>query len=242
MKSKTTRLFVVIGVVILVAALGVGMTFMGTTGGDPGAQVASGAFTERGGVVVGPDGALPGDSLDTFADDGTVVLTVYSDYLCPYCAMFEILNAETIDTMLASGEIVLNYHRVAILDRASPTQYPTRAAAAALYVAEHNPAVFKEFNDALFMILATQESPELTDAELGQRAAELGADEATEVAIAAGEAPRERVAAFTEMASQDLGSLTTPTILLNGVPLDPTVHDWRQPGVLENAIREAGDR
>ena len=42
----------------------------------------------------------------------------------------------------------------------------------------------------------------------------------------------------TDLASQDMGSLSTPTILLDGVALDAAV-DWRVDGALADAIEAA---
>ena len=64
------------------------------------------------------------------------MVAVYSDYLCPICGVFEQTNGATLDELRQSGEIVLEYHPVSILDRKSGgTAYSTRSATAAALVA-----------------------------------------------------------------------------------------------------------
>lgn len=216
-----------------------------------GAGTSFSTLSERGGVVVGADGILPPpdgqeawtqQALADVADQGTVVVSVYSDYLCPFCAVFEIGNADTLEPMLASGEIIMVYHRVSILDRASAgTQYSTRAAAAALHVAEHDPDAFQAFNDLLMLSQPGEAAASITDDHLAWLATEAGVAGDVAREISAGEIPHDQVAWATEVASQDLGGLSTPTILLNGERLDTEQYDWRIPGVLEEAIRRAAN-
>lgn len=247
-RQRRRRVLVTMGVIAAIAMIAVAGTFMlspGTHLSDI-AESESGPFTDRGGIVWGSEGILSPpegeeywaeESLNRLSDEGTLVVSVYSDYLCPYCAMFEIDNAELLDSMVEAGDAVMVYHRVAILDDYSDgTRYSTRAAAAALYVAEQDPDAFKDFNDALFEMLYLHGPTALTDEGLAQLAVHAGVSTAVASAIEAGEAPADRAAAFTEMASQDLRQLATPTILLNGQQL---TDDWTQPGVFEEAIRQA---
>lgn len=240
---------------VIVAALvviGVVATLLIKASQQPSEATANfSVLSERGGVVVGADGILPPPdgqeawtqrALADVAAQGPVVVSVYSDYLCPFCAVFEMGNAETLEPMLASGEIIMVYHRVAILDRASGgTQYSTRAAAAALHVAEHDPDAFQEFNDLLMLSQPGEAAASVTDDHLAWLATEAGVAEDVAQEISAGEMSHDQVAWATEVASQDLGRLSTPTILLNGELLDPQQYDWRIPGVLEEAIHNAAN-
>jgi protein-disulfide isomerase len=206
--------------------------------------------TLSGGIPVGPEGVA--GTTEGAADDA-VVVAVYSDYMCPICGLFEQANAATLDEMREAGEIVVEYHPVAILDRASlGTAYSTRSVTAAALVADRAPEAFLAFNEAMFASQPAEGTVGLSDAEIAGLAREagvsddvaaliesgdyLGAADATEEELESTFVPW--VVAATEQASQDLDRLATPTILLNGKALDPT-YDWRTEGVLAEAIAAA---
>src|SRR5665647_3265056 len=112
----------------------------------PLSDVADGprGSTGSGGIPVGPEGvagAVHG------AAPGAVVVSVYVDYMCPYCGQFEQVNGPILDQLRGEGTIVVEYHPVSILDEASlGTAYSTRAAAAAALVADQAPEAFVAFN------------------------------------------------------------------------------------------------
>lgn len=203
--------------------------------------------TMSGGIPVGKDG-LPGVS-DGAADDA-VTVAVYSDFMCPICAQFEQINGETLTQLRESGDIVLEYHPVSILDRASQgTAYSTRSATAAAFVATEAPEQFVAFVDALFANQPAEETPGLSDAEIADLARGAGVpdDVAAQIESSAylGAGADDAttygpwVTAATSQASQDLGRLGTPTILLNGEKLDTEKYNWTEDGVLAQAIEDA---
>src|SRR5665647_2050584 len=117
---------------------------------EPLSDVADGpqGSTETGGILVGPEGVA--GTVDGAAADA-VVVSVYVDYMCPYCGQFEAVNGPTLDQLRGDGTIIVEYHPVSILDEASlGTAYSTRAAAAAALVADQAPEAFVAFNTALF--------------------------------------------------------------------------------------------
>ncbi|EYR62115.1 DSBA oxidoreductase, partial [Actinotalea ferrariae CF5-4] len=85
--------------------------------------------TADGAIVVGPDG-VAGSAEGADAD--AVTVKVYSDFLCPFCQLFEQTNGPVLADLRSAGDVVTEYHLVSILDRAAAgSQYSTRAAAAA---------------------------------------------------------------------------------------------------------------
>src|SRR5665647_1489277 len=116
----------------------------------PLSDVADGpqGSTGSGAIPVGPEGVA--GTVDGAAPDA-VVVSVYADYMCPYCGQFEQVNGPTLDQLRGDGTIVVEYHPVSILDGASlGTAYSTRAAAAVALVADQAPEAFIAFNTALF--------------------------------------------------------------------------------------------
>jgi protein-disulfide isomerase len=202
---------------------------------------------DSGGVPVSADGVGS-------TGDAPVQVTVYLDFMCPFCGRFESVNGPMLAERVAAGDIAVTYHTLSILDRQSAgSAYSTRAANAAAVVADRAPEHYPDFVTALFADQPAEGTIGLTDAEIADRAREVGVpqdvtDEFTATtdgtsATADGDeadgtwrtyAPW--VAALTQQAGTDLGELRTPTILIDGQPFtgDPTA-----PGALEAAIDAA---
>jgi protein-disulfide isomerase len=163
-------------------------------------------------------------------------LDVYVDYMCPVCGLFEQTNGASLDEMREAGEVNLVIHPISILDRLSlDTEYSTRAAASAAWVADRAPEAFEEYNDLLFANQPAENSAGLSDAQLADLAEQAGVPADVADGIADGEADdtfREWVTA----ASDDAGSLPfftgTPTVLIDGEKFE----DWRVAGNLPQAI------
>jgi len=78
-------------------------------------------------------------------------IQVFVDYQCPFCQAFDLPNAALIESKVAAGDWVIEYHPLSFLDGAgSPNAYSSRAANAAVCVAEHSPDNFMKFNNVLF--------------------------------------------------------------------------------------------
>ena len=191
--------------------------------------------TKSGGFVVGKEG-IAGKKDGAKADAVTVAL--YSDFMCPICKSFEDVNSATLDKLRESGDIVMEYHPVSILDRAAMgAKYSTRAANATAVVADQAPDKFLRFTASLFADQPAENTVGLSDAQIAQHAVDAGVPQKVADTFVKG-AFTAWVGAATEQASKDLGQLGTPTILLNGKKLDQTV-DWRVAGALEKAIKAA---
>ncbi|RKR75350.1 DsbA family protein [Frondihabitans australicus] len=97
----------------------------------------------------------------------TVQITVYSDYLCPFCASFEKTNDSYIRQLVDSGAATITFHPIAILNAQSQsTKYSQRAANAAACVATYSPDAFFDFNAAMFRRQPAEGTPGLTNAQL----------------------------------------------------------------------------
>lgn len=65
-----------------------------------------------------------------------VVVTITEDFQCPACASFEQQFGPTLNTFHDNPKVALDYVTVTMLDKASTTNYSSRAANAAMCVAE----------------------------------------------------------------------------------------------------------
>lgn len=194
--------------------------------------------TANGGIVVGRDGVAGAE-----VPDDAVVVAVYLDFMCPYCAAFEQVNGEMLADLRADGTAVVEYHLVSILDRFSNgTAYSTRAATAAALVADQAPELFDLFTTALFVVQPAENTEGLSDSQIADVARRVGVPDAVADAIESGEYVRGAdsfarwVGEATAVASYGSERFGTPTIIIDGEVLDPRVHDWTVPGQLELAI------
>ncbi|QTE29825.1 DsbA family protein [Pengzhenrongella sicca] len=188
--------------------------------------------TDNGGITVGAGGGA-----GTTSPDSTVTVSVYLDYMCPICGQFETANAATLDEMVTAGEITVEYHPIAILDRLSQnTEFSTRAAQAAAFIADADPEHFIDFHDGMFANQPEENTTGLSDEEIAAIAVEAGVAQATADEIAAdGGAFTTWVTAATAQSSID-GVTGTPTVKINGEVTDV---DLLTEGPLEEAIRAA---
>ncbi|NUS40470.1 MAG: thioredoxin domain-containing protein [Terrabacter sp.] len=195
---------------------------------------------DDGGIPVGADNAA-----GTTNDDAPVI-DVYLDYMCPVCGQFEQTNAGDIDEMVAGGDATVVYHPVSILDRLSAgTDYSTRAASAAAYVADKAPEAFPAFHAALFTNQPAENTEGLSDEQLASYAEEAGASADVATAIEDGTA-RQTFGQYVHSATQEAtsdealqnpqsGSFGTPTVLVDG----EVFGDWGTQGALGQAVTAA---
>lgn len=253
-RQRTIAIAAAVGGVIVLAVLIWTILAQGRPSTLADVALRPAGSTLSGGIPVGADG-VAGSTATPAAD--AVVVAVYSDYLCPICGVFEQTNGATLDQLRQSGEIVLEYHPVSILDRASGgTAYSTRSATAAALVAAEAPEAFVDFHNALFtnQPAETSDTPYLTDTQLADIARTAGVPDAIAATIESGEylgtqadaagKPLDQtyvpwVLAATEQASKDLGQLGTPTIVIDGKVLDTKQYNWQEPGQLAQAIQDA---
>lgn len=198
-----------------------------------------------GGVVMDADGIVtpPADAdeswpVGAFGDD-VVVVTVYSDPICPACAFFEATAGPELEELREAGEVVIDHRVVGNLDGYSQgTRYSTRATQALYTVAEEAPESFLPFFEALFAGQPAEGTTGLTDEQIAEIAREAGVPEDAVAAI--GESRFTWwVGEVTDAARERYdGRLLTPTVLLNGEDLAEDV-DWRDPDALRQSIEEA---
>lgn len=249
-QAVRNRTIAITAVVVFLAVVGVLVAVIingsGSKAGAKGEQLTPAAVSSRGGVVFDKAGLVTPDTADKdwpgslAKKGGPVVVSVYYDFMCPWCGVFERTQAASLDALVASGDVVLDSHPIAILDRYSQgSNYSSRAAAAAVAVAEGSPEHYFRFVEAL---MAEDKQPKentsgLSNAEMADIAKGLGVPQKVLDQISSS-AYFDYTATATELASKDLGQLQTPTILLNGEKLGQDVN-WTQDGVLVKAIAEA---
>lgn len=227
-RERRNRLLLVGAIVGIVAIVVVAVVvILGQSGRSALADVDSPAgSTEAGGIRVGAEGVGA-------TNEGAPVVQVYSDFMCPFCGMFEQINAPVLEELSEAGLATVDYHPVAFLDdRSLGTEYSTRAAQAAAVVADGAPEQFSAFWFALFAVMPEQNTPGLSDEEIAQVAREAGVPEDVIEAIGDDQF-RPWVRAATEQATRDLPRPATPSVLIDG---EPWQGDWQDPANLRAAV------
>jgi protein-disulfide isomerase len=144
-----------------------------------------------------------------------VTIVAYEDFQCPACKAYEDANDPQLRSWLAKGQVKIEYHPIAFLDRASTDAYSTRALNAAATVLDLAPAGFARFHDALYAEQPQEGGAGLTDERLVRLAVAAGAPEAQARADIDGLAFKAWTAKVTDDASK-AGVNQTPTVSVDG--------------------------
>ena len=243
-RQKRNRLFLqggIVAIVLAVAAVVVVVIASSTSVSavSPKNMASNGILFTGDGTAVSPvatkalePGADPVAS-DTSATDAAVNIVTYIDYACPICQTFETANSEQITGWVAQGAATLEIHPISILDRVSlGTKYSSRAANAAVCVANYEPDQYLAVNDALFAGQPEENTSGLDTAALKTLVADAGAD-SDEVASCIGDKTfADWVTAATdrvtdgELASDTVTEFVgTPTVLVNGELYQGSISD-----------------
>ncbi len=209
--GKSTNWFAIwvsVAVVAVVVVAGVAVVWINNSASDPG-PVPDAAIvnTETGAISVG---------------DGPDVVATYIDFMCPICNQFEGIYAETLNSLVADGSITLEYHPVAILDRASQgTEYSTRSANALYCVAVAAPEAVTPFISAMYANQPDEGTPGLTDEEIISIASGAGAGDVS--SCITDRTYDGFVTEQTKTIPRDAeGNAGTPTVTVNGERIDLT--------------------
>jgi protein-disulfide isomerase len=206
-RRRQTLLTTAIAAVVLVIG---GLIGWGLLAGQGGASAT--AVTTPPTAVDGGTGFAVGD--------GPTKIDIYEDFMCPICGTFEKQAGSTLGRLVADGTVTVVYHPIAILDRASSTEYSTRAAAASAAAAEGKK--FLEFHDALYAQQPAEGSAGLDDAKLVDIGRSVGLTQSTFADAITHGTYRGWATKATDTAS-GRGVTGTPTVFVAGTKLaDPT--------------------
>lgn len=273
-KAKRTRILAISGLAVAVLGLGGVIAFIASQNAATKAQYANVAFGGGQPSVVAPtlddvetpaaandDGGIPvsGGTVGDSGDADNTVVSIYFDFMCPYCGQFDRINSADLEALSETDGVTVLYQPLSFLDEASQgTSYSTRAANALAVVADRSPEHVQDFITALYAegTQPAEGTKGLTDEEIADLATGVGVPEDVAAAftdtvsgsytVQDGTEPAERegewrtfapwVAAAYTSASEQMPGLTTPTILIDG---EKWTGDWQSPGVLKAAVEDA---
>ncbi len=248
-KAKRTKLLSagLLLLVIIAVAVVVGITIKGNA--DREARYGSVVYGGSSSQVVAPlleDVTAPSTANDkggipisaagvgkTNPDD--VNVTIYFDFMCPYCGMFDAANAADLVALAAEDGVTIEYRPISFLDSQSKgTSYSTRAANAAAIVADKAPEQFAAFVTAMFENQPKEGTTGPTDDEIADIAVEVGVpqdvadtfEDTVDGTYEVGEEKEQRtgtwrtfaewVSAATHQMQLDRGKVGTPTVTIDG--------------------------
>lgn len=163
-----------------------------------------------------PAGAIAGLAVPAGKASAPVKVTVYEDFICPYCGQFEAAGRTAFAQDIAAGKVQFQYHVLDFLDDHSTTDYSTRAAnALAVVLDTSGPTVAKRFHDLVFENQPEEGGPGLSDARLVALAVQAGATGSKVQPGIDGLDFKPWVARVTDQASKDK-VVGTPTVKVDG--------------------------
>ena len=226
-RERRRRSLVVTGVGLLLLAL---ILVVG--------YVVQSSRDSTGGTAAAPAGAA-GYALPVGQPDAPTTVTIYEDFLCPYCAEFEQASRDWLAQYAREGKVEVRYRAISILDDASNgTEYSTRAGnALAVVLDASGPGVAKSFHDTLFENQPDEGSDGLSDDRLVELAVAAGA---TRSAVEPGITNRtfeQWVANGTDAASKEDGYQGTPMVQVDGKLFD----DYETMDQLSTNLKKAVD-
>lgn len=225
--EQRRRTVLVAGTVAVVIAVIVGLFAIYQAGRD---DTGAGSDTPPG--VVDSYGIPRGD------EGAPVEVVVYEDFQCPFCAQFEQALSSTLDQNVDDGTIRIVYRPLAFLDRASTTDYSSRALeTAACTLDDGGTEAFFALHTALFANQPPEGGEGLSDEELATLAGDAGADADVVAQCQDDDTYAGWVKAATDAASKD-GVSSTPTYLVDGEQVEFT-DVTSAPTALQEAIDAA---
>ncbi len=236
-REKRNRLFLQLGLgavalLVIGTLVAVVSTAFKPEGPGPLNMASDGIRVGQNGVAVTTPALEPGKSpVATPPNSADVVdITIFVDYMCPYCGSFETTNMATIDELLSRGVATLEVHPMAFVNTAQGLDYSTRAANAAACVANYAPNSFLKFHNALFTNQPVENTPGLSDEDLINLAKQAGAASTISSCIDDNEFGGWVSAATLRAQNGDIAVNNrdasfdkvhgTPTILINGKPVE----------------------
>ncbi len=150
---------------LIVAAAVVGVLGLATVVGVIAANAGKGDKSDSAGPVVAPSGATGKDALaiQTGKPEAKATLTVWEDFRCPACKVFEDNYRDTIHELEDKGLLKVDYHLVTLIDGNMGGSGSLKGANAA--ACAQDAGKFTEYHDVLF-----QNQPQEVDDAYGKNA------------------------------------------------------------------------
>ena len=188
---------------------------------------------------INPTVGLPidGNGALTEAVAAPVIIDIYSDFSCPFCANFEATYADQLMELARDPNVSLRWHPVSVLDHEGGTGFSTRAGAIFLETAVRAPQHLWAMNDLLLhnqQQAAGMPSEDLISA-LNNEFPGLELPAMETILANRGELLNQFTATFRQSGAQGV-----PFILINGEQWTPGGQPWPNVSLTEAARAAQG--
>ncbi|WP_433198542.1 DsbA family protein [Nocardia sp. CA-107356] len=238
--DRNRKIFIQVAVAVvligLVAAIGIGIAVKNAKKNDLGATPSIAAAATQ----------LLNGGTATITDNGAIrigkpnakaTVRVVADLQCPACKAFEAANAQVIKDAVDKGTAVVEYNVISFLDKASTTQYSSRAANASYCVAQADPSKYLGWLTTMFDKQPAEGSAGLTDDQLIEIAKGAGYTDSAVAQCIKDNSYNKYIQAKTNDVLKS-GIQSTPSVFVNGKQIQSS-QELMAPGGLAPAIAAA---
>ncbi|MGW0245834.1 DsbA family protein [Nocardia goodfellowii] len=200
----------------LIAAIGIGIALKKKEKDDPGptpsipaaaaANGVTGSLTDNGSIRIGKP-------------EAKTTVRVVADLQCPACQGFEATYKDLLEKNVADGKIAVEYNIISFLDKASGTEYSTRAANASYCVAEADPAKYQTWLSAMFTAQPPEGAGGLTNDQIIAITKQAGYGD--DVASCINDQKYSKYVKLKTEEAFDSGIQQTPTVFVDGKQVNP---------------------
>ncbi len=155
--ARRKKLGIQVGLGVVILGIATAITFAISSGTNSNAgNLTPANFSFNDGIKIGTnlEAFTPTSTPSPAPSAGSAPIpniAIYLDYQCPVCQAFEVPNQSQIESWVKAGLATLELHPISFLDtRGSLNEYSSRAANAAICVAENSPNNFFAYNSWLF--------------------------------------------------------------------------------------------
>ncbi|MEU3819893.1 thioredoxin domain-containing protein [Streptomyces sp. NPDC030392] len=226
---------------VLVTAAVAGVLGLAAVVGVIAANTGGKGDTSGKGPVTAPTGATGEDQLiiPVGASDAPATLTVWEDFRCPACAMFENNFRDTIHELEAAGQLRTEYRLATIIDGNMGGSGSLNAANAA--ACAQDAGKFSAYHDVLFANQPQEADDAFAqDAKLFELAAKVPGLDTPAFRTCVAEGTHDGWVNASNEAFGEGGFRGTPTVLLNGESIFPTKgNEQISPANLKKWVAEA---
>ncbi|WP_245746576.1 DsbA family protein [Nocardia altamirensis] len=166
-----------------------------------------------------PAGVTDNGAVRVGEPSARAVVRVVADLQCPACQAFEKANAKALEEATKNGTAVVEYNIISFLDRASTTQYSSRANNASYCVAESDSSKYQSWLASMFEQQPAEGGDGLPDRKLIEIAEAAGY---TDPAVAQCITER-KYDAYVRSNTKDIlatGINSTPSVFINGKQIE----------------------
>lgn len=226
-RERTIKIVGAIAVLAVVAGIiGAALVARGNKGGDTpvpsDAALPTGAAAPTYGVTVGTGGPT---------------LELFEDFQCPACGSFEAKSGATITDLVNSGKVKVQYQMMNFIDQNVGNDASLRATAAFGCAVDAGKA--QEYHSTVYKNQPANEGEGFTNEQLIQFGADSGITGADFTTFSEC-VNSQKYAGWSQLLqkyAEEQGVQSTPTVFLNGQPLDAAT--FADPAALRKAVEAA---